>query len=165
MSSWLWSYLTLKIFLRSKLSLFCVSFKWLTFKFKHFRLRSLAQLIWPLFSVLLSKTWDVYFILNLDVSSMSLYNYNKQNIMWQLEDTNCIYAALAREKYHQQAMIKFVFPARSCNILYISRMWYVQLTCLACSCRSLLKIPRPIWLISIFSKTISLTIRCIAYRA
>ena len=32
--------------------------------------------------------------------------------MWQPKDTNCIYAALAREKYHYQAMIKFVFPAR-----------------------------------------------------
>jgi len=102
----------------------CVSFKWLTFKFKLSRLRPLPHCLThgTLRSISLRQinTWDVYLI-NFGYF-VNVHNFNKDNIVWQLQDMYCIFAAPARERYHQQERIKLVFPARSCNILYNLRI-------------------------------------------
>ena len=73
-----------------------------------------------LFKIIKINTWDVYFI-NFGCF-INVHNFNKDNIVWQLQDTYCNFVAPARERYHQQEMIKLVFPARSCNILYNLRI-------------------------------------------
>ena len=78
----------------------------------------------------------------MDVSTISIHN--KQSIIWLFGNKNFVFPEFIRERYYQDEMTKFVFPARSCNILSIFPTWYAQLTCLTLGC-SILFIKRGVW--------------------